>query len=57
MASNLILCCRMGTDVHLNSGSSIRYPINFIKGQQGKFFLTGEAFFDVARRPKAFLHS
>jgi len=41
-----------GTDVHLNSGSSIRYPINFIKGQQRQVFLTGEAFFDVAHDQK-----
>ncbi|PXX28323.1 FecR family protein [Arenibacter sp. ARW7G5Y1] len=37
-----------GSKVHLNSGSSIKYPINFIKGQQRQVFLTGEAFFEVA---------
>ena len=37
-----------GSNVHLNSGSSIKYPINFIKGQKRQVFLTGEAFFDVA---------
>lgn len=36
-----------GSNVHLNSGSSIKYPINFIKGQKREVFLTGEAFFDV----------
>tara|TARA_R110002050_G_scaffold92566_3_gene193729 strand:- start:13087 stop:14247 length:1161 start_codon:yes stop_codon:yes gene_type:complete len=38
-----------GSKVHLNSGSSIKYPINFIKGQQRQVFLTGEAFFEVAQ--------
>ncbi|MDO6605187.1 FecR family protein [Arenibacter palladensis] len=38
-----------GSNVHLNSGSSIKYPINFIKGQKRQVFLTGEAFFDVAQ--------
>ena len=37
-----------GSNVHLNSGSSIKYPINFLKGQQRQVFLTGEAFFEVA---------
>ncbi|MEQ8219806.1 MAG: FecR domain-containing protein [Arenibacter sp.] len=37
-----------GSNVHLNSGSSIKYPVNFLKGQQRQVFLTGEAFFDVA---------
>ena len=37
-----------GSNVHLNSGSSIKYPINFIEGQKRQVFLTGEAFFDVA---------
>ncbi|MCK0147662.1 DUF4974 domain-containing protein [Arenibacter sp. F26102] len=37
-----------GSNVHLNSGSSIKYPISFIKGQRRQVFLTGEAFFEVA---------
>lgn len=36
-----------GTHVHLNSGSSLRYPIKFISGAKRQVFLTGEAFFDV----------
>lgn len=36
-----------GSNVHLNSGSSIKYPVNFLKGQQRQVFLTGEAFFEV----------
>jgi ferric-dicitrate binding protein FerR (iron transport regulator) len=41
-----------GTKVYLNSGSSIKYPINFIKGQQRQVFLSGEAFFEVAHDPE-----
>ncbi|WP_298472951.1 FecR family protein [uncultured Maribacter sp.] len=36
-----------GTSVFLNSGSSIRYPVKFIKGLNRQVFLNGEAFFDV----------
>lgn len=36
-----------GTKVKLNSGSSIKYPVRFLKGQDRKVFLKGEAFFDV----------
>ncbi len=36
-----------GTIVHLNSGSSLRYPVNFIKGHKREVFLTGEAYFKV----------
>lgn len=38
-----------GTIVHLNAGSSLKYPVSFIKGQQRSIFLVGEAFFDVAK--------
>ncbi|MEX0313713.1 MAG: FecR family protein [Allomuricauda sp.] len=38
-----------GTRVHLNAGTSLKYPINFIEGQHRKVFLTGEALFDVSR--------
>ncbi|WP_318310153.1 FecR family protein [Flagellimonas crocea] len=37
-----------GTMVRLNSGSSIRYPINFIPGMKREVFLEGEAFLEVA---------
>jgi ferric-dicitrate binding protein FerR (iron transport regulator) len=37
------------TRVYLNAGSSLRYPVNFIKGQTRKVFLNGEAFFDVSK--------
>ncbi|WP_062062598.1 FecR family protein [Aquimarina longa] len=36
------------TQVFLNSGSSIKYPVPFIKGKNREVFLNGEAFFDVA---------
>ena len=38
-----------GSLVLLNSGSSIRYPVQFIEGQNRKIFLEGEAYFDVAK--------
>lgn len=38
-----------GTSVHLNSGTSIKYPVQFIKGKKRKVFLNGEAFFDVKK--------
>ncbi len=41
-----------GTHVFLNSGSSIKYPIQFIPGNPRKVFLEGEAFFDVSKDEK-----
>lgn len=38
-----------GTHVHLNAGTSIKYPIAFIRGKPRTVFLTGEAFFDVSK--------
>jgi hypothetical protein len=38
-----------GTLVHLNSGSSFRFPINFIKGASRQVFLDGEGFFEVTK--------
>lgn len=40
-----------GTVAHLNAGSSIKYPIQFLKGQEREIFLDGEAFLDVAKDP------
>ncbi len=37
-----------GTIVHLNAGSSIRYPVKFLKEKERRVFLVGEAFFDVS---------
>ena len=38
-----------GTLVHINSGSSLRYPVNFLSDGPREVFLTGEAYFDVAK--------
>ncbi|WP_422080911.1 FecR family protein [Ulvibacterium sp.] len=38
-----------GTLVHLNSGTSLKFPINFIAGQERGVFLKGEAFFEVTK--------
>ncbi|MCF4100776.1 DUF4974 domain-containing protein [Gillisia sp. M10.2A] len=38
-----------GTHVHLNSGTSFRYPVQFIPGKIREVYLSGEAFFDVAK--------
>ena len=38
-----------GTHIFLNSGTSIRYPIKFIDGKSRDVFITGEAYFDVAK--------
>jgi len=37
-----------GTNVQLNSGSSLKYPVKFIEGEKRQvFLLKGEAYFDV----------
>ena len=41
-----------GTHVFLNSGTSLRYPVNFIKGQNREVFLKGEAYFNVTEDTK-----
>lgn len=38
-----------GTSVHLNSGTSLRYPTAFAEGEKRQVYLTGEAYFEVAR--------
>lgn len=38
-----------GTQVHLNAGTSLKYPIRFLKGREREVFLTGEAFFGVSK--------
>lgn len=38
-----------GTKIHLNSGSSLKFPITFIKGHYRKVYLTGEAYFEVTK--------
>ena len=34
-----------GTQILLNSGTSIKYPVKFIQGKERQVFLTGEAIF------------
>lgn len=41
-----------GTRVHLNAGTSIKFPVAFVNGKQREVFLKGEAFFEVARDEK-----
>lgn len=41
-----------GTMVHLNSHTELRFPVSFIKGQERKVYLKGEAYFEVAKDPE-----
>jgi len=38
-----------GTLVHLNSGTSFKYPVQFVKKQNREVYLTGEAYFEVSK--------
>lgn len=38
-----------GTLVHLNSGTSLRFPVKFIRGMERRVFLRGEALFNVKK--------
>lgn len=38
-----------GTHVYLNAGSTLRFPVNFIKGMRREVYLEGEAFFEVSK--------
>lgn len=38
-----------GTTVHLNAGTSLKYPVKFLKNATRQVYLKGEAFFDVAK--------
>ena len=38
-----------GSKVHLNAGSSIRYPIQFMINRPREVYLNGEAFFDISK--------
>lgn len=38
-----------GTHVFLNAGTSLKYPVKFLKDSDRVVFLTGEAYFDVAK--------
>lgn len=37
------------TIVHINSGTRLKYPVKFIRNQDRKVFLEGEAFFEVTQ--------
>ncbi|MEH6681269.1 MAG: FecR domain-containing protein [Sediminicola sp.] len=47
-----------GTNIHLNAGSSLRYPTHFEHMETREVFLKGEAFFEVAKNEKVpfFVH-
>ena len=38
-----------GSSIHLNSDTSLKYPISFVQGEERKVFLKGEAYFEVAK--------
>ena len=38
-----------GTKAHLNAGSSLRYPIQFLEGMNREVFVNGEVFLNVAK--------
>jgi len=38
-----------GTNVYLNAGSSLKYPVKFLKGENRQVFLEGEAYFSVTK--------
>ncbi|WP_052958729.1 FecR family protein [Maribacter thermophilus] len=41
-----------GTQVHINSGSKIKYPVKFLEGQKREVFIEGEAYFKVTKDKK-----
>ena len=41
-----------GTAVHLNAGTTMKYPVTFIQGKQREVYLDGEAYFEVAKDSK-----
>lgn len=42
-----------GTNIQLNAGTSLRFPVKFIEGQDRKVFIEyGEAYFDVSKDAK-----
>jgi hypothetical protein len=38
-----------GTLVHLNAGTTLRYPVQFVKNQNRQVYLLGEAYFEVEK--------
>ncbi len=41
-----------GTVVHLNAGSTLKFPVKFVKGMSREVFLNGEAYFIVSKDKK-----
>ena len=42
-----------GTKINLNAGTSLRYPVKFMEGQNRQVYVeTGEAYFNVTKDPK-----
>lgn len=41
-----------GTLVHLNAGATLRYPQQFVQGQNRKVEIVGEAYFEIAKDEK-----
>ena len=41
-----------GSIVNLNSGSSLKFPVQFINGMERKVYLDGEAFFNISENNK-----
>ena len=46
-----------GTKVYLNSGTSLKYPVNFINDIDREVFIDGEAFFEVSSNKSKFIVS
>ncbi|MEX0314373.1 MAG: FecR family protein, partial [Allomuricauda sp.] len=42
-----------GTKIHLNSGTTLKYPVKFLKGMSREVFLDGEAFFEVTENKQS----
>jgi len=38
-----------GTQAHLNAGSSLKYPVKFLKGKERQIFVSGEIYLNVAK--------
>ncbi|MBK0368782.1 FecR family protein [Flavobacterium agrisoli] len=41
-----------GTKVYLNAGTTLRFPVHFLKNQDRQVFVSGEAYFEVAKDKK-----
>jgi hypothetical protein len=42
-----------GTIVHINAGSTLKFPVHFVAGQVREVELSGEAYFEVSRNEEA----